>query len=85
MAIVGYILINDSISEVIQMASWVAYILSFIKWFDMVKFLYATFHISGEPTGKLGGIRQACGRLHRGGHLHLRGHTRLQVRLPEKK
>ena len=37
------------------------------------------FLCPGEPTSKLGGICQACGRLHWGRHIHLCWHPRLQV------
>ena len=37
------------------------------------------FLCPGEPTSKLGGIFQACGRLHWGRHIHLCRHPRLQV------
>ena len=37
------------------------------------------FFCPGESTSKLGGICQACGRLHWGRHIHLCWHPRLQV------
>ena len=46
---------------------------------EFIKSIMTCFLCPGEPTSKLGGICQACGRLHWGRHIHLCWHSRLQV------
>ena len=46
---------------------------------EFIKSIMTCFLCPGEPTSKLGGLCQACGRLHWGRHIHLCWHPRLQV------